>query len=211
MNEIITIIGSSYFNPNSTLLEGLKDCSKGEIGSSHIGEKQNGYAASTCLLSVVCLESYVMRSRYINSASGRDLERMPVNAYIQNLYGDYQYFDKTTELFVVRDVLAHNHLLSMPFDRNKNGEITINGSVRASTGDKKFSNSVDLETERTKIMGLNTNPVKIGYGDASLVLKLVWDNLLFLEKKDRNQCYVSHLSVKHKGERMLFGDLVKAL
>lgn len=208
MNEIVTIIGSSYFEPISLLLERLRDSYE---NNNSVGVKQNGYAASACLLSVVCLESYVMRCRYINSASGDDLKSTPVNKYIKKLYCDFPHFDKTTELFVIRDVLAHNHLLNLPISRNNEGEFKIEETVRISTGDKKFSDSVHLEKEQTKILGINTNPINIGYKDASIVLKAVWEILLFLENKDKNQCYVSHLWVKHKGTQILFGKLIESL
>jgi hypothetical protein len=63
MNELVTIVGASYFDPIAKLLEELTSYYKGHEGDIQAGSFVNGYAASICLLSVVCLESYVMRAR----------------------------------------------------------------------------------------------------------------------------------------------------
>ncbi len=203
MNEIVTIVGASYFEPIAKLLEELKKHYKGHDGEIQAGTFVNGYATSICLLSVVCLESYVMRARYIHGSSGDDLNRLSVTKYLKKIYDDYPYFDETNEVFVVRDLIAHNHLLKISY----NEDMKKNETVRISSGDKKFSANVCVDTEKTKILGLNTSPILIGYNDAILILKTVWKSLLFLEDKDRNQCYVSHLSVKYQGKHIRFGEI----
>ncbi len=116
MNELVTIVGSSYFDPISTLLEELKKHDNGHLGDVQAGCFVNGYAASICLLSVVCLESYVMRTRYIHGVTDDELNKVAVTKYLKKTYGDYPYFDETNELFVVRDLLAHNHLLKISYN-----------------------------------------------------------------------------------------------
>jgi hypothetical protein len=197
MNELVTIVGASYFEPIANLLEKLEKHYKGHEGEIQAGTFENGYAASICLLSVVCLESYTMRARYIHGASGDELNKLPVTKYLNKIYQDYPYFDEANEVFVVRDLLAHNHLLKVTYDTGDTVGMKKTGSVRISSGDKKFSANVCTDTEKTMVLGLNTSPILIGYKDAIIILKTVWENLLFLESKDRNQCYVSHLHVKH--------------
>lgn len=207
MNELVTIVGASYFDPISKLLEELEKHYKGHEGEIQAGSFVNGYAASICLLSVVCLESYTMRARYINGATGDELNKLPVTKYLKKIYDDYSYFDETNEVFVVRDLLAHNHLLKVSYDSDEAGGMKKKGLVRISSGDKKFSANVCIDTEKTIILGLNTSPILIGYNDALIILKTVWKNLLFLENKDRNQCYVSHLHVKYQGKHVRFGEI----
>jgi hypothetical protein len=79
------------------------------------------------------------------------------------------------------------------------------------SGDNKYSLHVDLSTHKTKLLQLNAVPIKIDRSDASKLLKVVWNALLFLEDQDRNQCYVSHLSVSFAGKLMLFGHVVNCL
>jgi len=55
-----------------------------------------------------------MRARYIHGATGKDLNRTPVPEYLRKKYtDDYPYFDETNEVFVVRDLIAHNHLVKL--------------------------------------------------------------------------------------------------
>tara|TARA_X000000950_G_C13704194_1_gene573411 strand:+ start:41 stop:496 length:456 start_codon:yes stop_codon:yes gene_type:complete len=151
-----------------------------------------------------------MRTRYIHKAAGNDLNRVSVVNFIRKKYSDYNLEDITNEIFVVRDLIAHNHLLKTSYRLEDYGMEKI-GVERVSSGDGKFSANVNKGTETTKILELNTNPIRIGYTDAVAVLKTAWENLIFLENKDRNQCYVSHLHVKHQGQHILIGKLIDQL
>jgi hypothetical protein len=111
--------------------------------------------------------------RYIHECSGDDLNKLPVTKYLKKIYDEYPYFDETNEVFVVRDLLAHNHLLKVSFDYDDEG-MKKNQTVRISSGDKKFSANVCADTGKTLILGLNTSPILIGYNDALLILKTVW-------------------------------------
>lgn len=208
--ELVSIVGSSYFDPISVLLEKLKKNYNGVDGKISSGVTINGYACSICLLSVVCLESYVMRARYIHNAAGDDLNRVSVVKFISKKYSSYNLADKTNEVFVLRDLIAHNHLLKTSYILEDYGLKKI-GVNRVSSGDGKFSANVNKSTEKTNILGLNTNPIMIGYKDAVAVLKTAWENLKFLENEDIQQCYVSHLHVKHEGQHILFGKLIDQL
>jgi hypothetical protein len=158
MSELVTIVGASYFEPISKLFEELERHYKGREGEIQAGSFVNGYAASICLLSVVCLESYTMRARYIHGATGDELNRLPVTKYLIKIYEDYPYLDETNEVFVVRDLLAHNHLLKVSYDTNETVGKKKKELVRISTGDKKFSANVCSETEKTNILGLKYKP-----------------------------------------------------
>ena len=79
---------------------------------------------------------------------------------------------------------------------------------KRSSGDTKYQQYVDKRTNVTTTLGLNGNPIKVGSAEAYTVLKTVWNVLLFLENKNRQQCYVSHLSVKHKRKHMKFGEVI---
>ena len=77
-----------------------------------------------------------------------------------------------------------------------------------SSGDNKYQQYVDSSSNLTRNLRLNISPIKVGVSDAKMVLKTVWNILLFLENKNRNQCYVSHLSVKHRGKLVKFGEVI---
>jgi len=208
MNKTIFILGSSYFDTISILIERIEGCKTASEKPSGVGNKENGYAASICLLGIVCLESYVMRTRYIHGATGDRLNRHSVPKFLRDTYATYPYYEETNELFVVRDLLAHNHLVEESYVYDKNMIKKNHGSVRVSSGDKKFAANVSSDLTKTKKLNLNTIPIGVGFSDAMLVLQMMWKILLFLEKKNRSQCYVSHLSVLHKGKYIKMGELI---
>jgi len=207
-HEIVTIIGSSYFEAISALLEKLERHESRASSGFQAGYYENGFAASICILSVVALESYVMRARYINNAEGRDLDRMAVSDYLKRIYQDFPYGDEIKEVFVVRDLLAHNHLWEVELELHEAEGMKEKNIKRRSSGDKKYVFCVENDTAKTKVLGLNANPIKVDAEDARTTLKVMWRTLLFLEEKNRNQCYVSHLHVTHKGRQVQMGRLV---
>ena len=75
-------------------------------------------------------------------------------------------------------------------------------------GDKKYSARVNPNTRRTKALGLSVVPTRVDRRDTKRVFGTVWKTLLFLESKNRNQCYVSHVHIRFRGKTVLFGDLI---
>lgn len=206
--KLITIVGSSYFEPISLLLEELEKHDKGSSNEVQSGYYVNGFASSVCILSVVCLESYVMRVRYINNASQKDIDRTPVPVYLKTLYQDFPYEDELNEIHIVRDVLAHNHLWEVDYSWDDEKGMVHDASTKRSSGDKKYNQYVNTSTNITTKLSLNVSPIKINKSDAITIIQTVWNILLFLENKDRNLCYVSHLTAKHKNKMLKFGEII---
>jgi hypothetical protein len=206
-NDLVTIVGSSYFEPISILLEELEKHDKGQSNEVQSGHYVNGFSSSICILSVICLESYVMKVRYINKATQPDIDKTSVPIYLKKLYPDFPYEQELNEVHVVRDILAHNHLWEVSFTWEEKG-MAPNTIRKRSSGDKKYNQYVDGSTNKTSKLGLNVSPIKIGASDAKTVIQTVWRILVFLENKNRNQCYVSHLSVMHKQKMMRFGEII---
>lgn len=198
----VSIVGSTLFDPTSLLIEKLIESKKSK--QYLVG----GLSVSICLLSVASLESYVMRSRYINKAKKNDLNRLHSSKYIKKIYPDFHLEVEMVEIFIVRDILTHNHLWETLYDNNTGESI----SEKLSNGDEKYKKNVDIDDKKTKILKLNVDPSKVTYSDAKSVLSVVWKILLFLEKKDRNQCYVSNNTyVDYQGKQILFSDIIKKL
>jgi hypothetical protein len=209
MNDsMVTIVGSSYFEPISVLLEKLKKYDTGKSGEVQSGYYVNGYACSICLLAVVCLESYVMRVRFINKATQTQIDKTSIPEYLAKLYPAFPLKEEVVEIFILRDLIAHNHLWEIYFLWDDEKGIMPQSIHRRSSGDKKYMNSVDTANNKTKKLGLNISPIKIDVSDATKVLHTMWETMIFLEKKNRSQCYVSHLNVKHNGKRMKFAEVI---
>jgi hypothetical protein len=205
-DQLVTIVGSSYFQPITDLLARLIGQPKPASSEVQTSSHENGYCASLVLLLVTMLESYVMRVRYINR--GRfPIERISVSDYLRQLYPDYQRCRELTEIFVVRDVIAHNHLWEIDFAWSEESVMTLLQAEKESTaGDKEYKKVVNKQM-RTNTLDLNILPTKVDRTNVFKVFDVVWETLIFLESKNRNQCYVSHLYVKFNGQTRLFGEL----
>ena len=207
IDQLVTIIGSSYFQPVADLLSQLLRRPRPKPNEVQAGYYENGYCASMILLLVTMLESYVMRVRYINREA-LPIQKMPLAKYLTKLYPDYEQPEELTEVLVVRDVIAHNHLWEMDVSWPDDDLMILDRAQKEDTeGDNKYRSVVNTETRRTKLLELNVIPTRVGRSDLLKVFDLVWETLLFLEIKDRNQCYVSHIHVRFNGQSRLFGEL----
>ena len=209
--QLVTIIGSDYFQPIADLLDKLLSLSNQDTNEVKVSGREVGYSASVIVLLAVLLESYAMRVRYINRTT-LPIKRISVPRYLKSLYSDFDMTDEVTEVFIVRDVIVHNHLWEIDFTWEDESVMKlVKAEKEASSGDCKYHDHVDVSSRKTKTLGLNVVPVKVGKRDVYEVFQIVWKTLLFLENKDRNQCYVSHLYVKYRGNAAKFGELLKEL
>lgn len=208
---MVTIIGSAYFQPIADLLDKLLSLPNQDPNEVKVSNREVGYSVSVIALLVVLLESYAMRVRYINRTTVL-IKRISVPLYLKSLYSDFDMADEVTEVFVVRDVIVHNHLWEIDFTFEDESVLKLlKAEKEARSGDPKYNDHVDVSSRKTKRLGLNVVPVKIGKRDVYEIFQTVWKTLLFLENKERNQCYVSHLYVKYRGKTAKFGELLKEL
>jgi len=208
IDQIVTIIGDSFIEPICTLLEKIENYvqpNESPIGS---GYYVNGYSVSICLLSVACLESYAMRVRYLKKAKGFDLNKSSVGKYFSKVFDNFLYDDEINEIFILRDIITHNHLWEFDLYRDENGIKALKEDGKSS-GDSKYLNYVDLDSKTTKKLGLTIIPTHVGKRELIVVLKTVWKILLFLENDDSNQCSVSHMYHKYKGRMRGFGEIIE--
>ncbi len=90
--------------------------------------------------------------------------------------------------------------------------MVLHGAARhPAFGDEKYAARVNPATRRTKALGLSVVPTRINRTDARKVSETLWKTLLFLEQKNRNQCYVPHIRIQFRGKTRLFGDLLDEL
>jgi hypothetical protein len=147
IDNLITVVGGAYFQPIADLVVRLQTLSPvASPNEIHVSPRENGYAAAICLLSVVALESFLMRVRYF-----KHKEPKP-NALImfQNLYATYPRKDDVAEAFVVRDLLAHNHLWEVTYTWEEEGNsVQLLEALHSFGGDSKYKDYVDSADGRT--------------------------------------------------------------
>lgn len=208
-DRIVTIIGSWYFEPIAQLYAEMESSCSVQPGAVQANVRENGYAASICLLTVACLESYAMRTWYLHNPDSKDASGQHVVQLLPSLFSDFPYSEELKELYVLRDSLMHNHVWEIQYSDAPDGTATIENVDKKSTGDGKYRSTVDSNLGKTKRLQLNVNPIRVGRDDAARVIITAWRILKYLEVKDHNQCGVSHLQVKYKGDLHAVADLIK--
>lgn len=121
-HNMISIIGDSYFEPICALLEHLQRFDESEANEVQSGFYVNGFSASICLLAAACLESYTMRVRYLKKVGHAEIDKDPVVQYLPKVFSAFPYRKELIEIFIVRDIIIHNHLWEIGIDWSDNGE-----------------------------------------------------------------------------------------
>lgn len=211
-NEIqISILGSAYFQPIADLIDHM--LSHGMLRSNAVqsGYFENGYAASIVLLLVAMFESYVVRARFV--LRPRDVaNRCPVVNVLLRLYPKLPNKKALEDVYVLRDAIFHNHLWEIEYSISKHGHMIYRKAAKdPDSGDRKHAARVNPSTRRTKTLKLHAVPTCIDRQDVKKVFATLWTLLIFLESKNRNQCYVSHVHVKYRRKRILFSELLEDL
>jgi hypothetical protein len=206
--QLISIIGSSYFQPLTDLWLGLVACPLADPNEVQAARSENGYSASLCILAVTCLESYLMRVRFKNHTHRAAREKHPLD-FLKSLYPDFSAQAALTEVFVLRDALVHNHLWSVDYTWDDESPMKLlKASLDSISGDSKFIACVDMLAKTTRLLQLNVMPIRVSRREFAKVVGVVWDTLLFLESKGRDLCYVSHIFVKRDGASVRFEEVV---
>ena len=211
MNDsMVTIIGSSYFEPIALLFAQLDEHTVPTNSGVQTSPRENGHAVSVCILAVACLESFVMRARYINNPGDPKLDKS-VPKFLSSLYSDFPYEVELTELYILRDLLVHNHLWEIEYSWNEEPGLIQRSIDKRTNGDKKYQHHIGQKKQKTNKLGIHVNPVLVGRDDAKTVLCVVWKTLRFLQEKNQNQCGVSHWPVRYKGKGEVLSELMERL
>jgi hypothetical protein len=207
----VSILGSSYFEPIADLLDRWLSRPSHKPNAVQSGYYEHGYAASVILLLVAMLESYVVRVRYIQRPVVPVKLRTAIDVLLY-LYPRLRHRKALTDVYVARDAIFHNHLWEIEYSWGRSPSMILHGAVKdPAFGDTKYSVRVNPNTRRTKALGISVVPTRVDRRDVKKVFQTVWKTLLFLEHRNRNQCYVSHLHVRFRGKSVLFGDLIQYL
>ena len=194
----ISIVASNLVFPIVNLIEALNGVGKHSPNEVQASPLENGYSLASVNLTVLMVESAINRTQYIMNIS----PPQKVLEFIkQELPNDL--FQKSEELFVIRDTIAHNHVWEANTYWDENGKLRfVDAQLIKGYGDKKFRKVVDNKTRKTKLLELNVFPNRFCRSDAITVLKAAVEVLSAIEKKDSNYFSVSALIVKYK-ERVI--------
>jgi hypothetical protein len=206
--DYVSIIGISYLYPITSLLQELNSLGRKGPNEVQASPLENGYSAAVIVLVVLLIESAINRSQYVR---GEYPVKKPL-AFVADVYPDSGLLEELRELFVVRDVIAHNHVWDTRFQWDtEKGMRLISARLTEGYGDRKFRHVLDGTGRRTRLLCINLFPTRICYKDVKTVLKVAVEFLLFLENKDRRYVVISVQPVKFDGGLVQFTDLVASL
>jgi len=210
----LSVIGSSFLEPIAALFERLETMESRGPNPVQTSPKENGYAASLIVLSVVMLESLLGKTWYMKrqllkkpDEAKTDTQSGKFNA-LKFIQAEYPHFGEVMfEVFVIRDVIAHGHLWEASvIDDDELGLDLIAADLSEGYGDRKLVQAIDRGSRLTRHLRLNIFPTRIHKADAFTVLARIVDLLEYIENEDRRFVYLSPQVFKYRGQVVEFAQ-----
>ena len=206
----VSIIGDSYLQPAVEMLDRILTSRRSRWRNQiRVNSFECGHAASSCFLVMLCLDSYIVRLAYVNNETKNRRKKLNALEFFEHQYPDYHSIHKLREAFVLRDLLAHNHLWEIESSRNSSGdEIVARATLHPCFGDAKLHASLNQSTRRTKHLHLHAIPTQVGREDAVKIHETVYQALREMEKDDINVCQASNLRVHFRGKNREWHEVI---
>lgn len=187
-STIITVTGSEYLQPVLDLASSLLRNAPRKIIAGRVGGLENGYAISIVLLLVVALESWVGRVSYLQSKllrGGKPKQpKVSVPDYIASLRKSFRLKKSLTDVFVLRDTIAHGHVWELDIsDHETHIQVLHQATLLAGYGDTKHQRTLNQRTRKSSALGLSLVPSAVGTRDVAKVVDVIWRTLDFLAKR----------------------------
>ena len=212
--DYVSVIGSSWIYPIVKLVETLESLKSKGLNNVQASSIENGYSVAIVTLAAFLVESFLNRTRFVLGVAPPSGKRQSALEFFRTQFAASGLGDRLEELFVVRDVTAHNHLWEAQVEWGDTGLEFVSEPTHLGKplyGDNKFDKVLDRATRKTHLLGMNLFPTRICREDAVTALKCACEILLFLETTDHRYCYLSGLPVEFQGEVMQFADLIAQL
>jgi hypothetical protein len=165
--------------------------------SFQVSPWENSHAGAAIVLTAVAIEAYRNRIYYlekekISASVPRDIGKIFArNEKLLDFPGE-KLESIVSEVFIVRDVVVHSHIYELHVALSHKNWDMVNYTQQKLNeyGDSKFERSVNLRTGRTRLMGFDVQPLRIGFEDLFKVL-LVFDLFAGIAEKALGRGYVS--------------------
>ncbi len=186
--KIITVVSANYVEllVLDLLEKAFQVYRKRNFQDKHfqVSVLENTYATSAVVLTVLGIEAYRNRIFYLEKKKrvGRDvaedLAKIIDKKTTKFPKGQFQAI--LDEIFVIRDVIVHNHIYKVTVFYDKDwGILGHRQRLLKGYGNVRFKNSVNQKTRKTKVLKLNVQPSKIGFEEVYTLLA-VFDLLVGL-------------------------------
>lgn len=208
--EIISCIGIGFIEPILTLYK--ESISHNYSGGSKVkvSLRENGYSVSIITLAILTVESALNRIRYLEKSNENNLE------FFKNKFNNQKLYDKLVEIYVIRDLVVHNHIwrIRYTFDEDYNETKIYQkllegyGNKRGRSGDWKYNNYVNKRTKKTKNLKLNVNPIKLGTIDVKIVLNVIKELFEFFDSRNLSYFAMKNHDFEFNGDFKKFSEIV---
>ncbi len=211
--EIISCIGISYIEPILTLYEELISHNYSGNSKIKVSTRENGYSVSIISLSILTVESALNRIRYLEKSRESNLK------FFQIKFNNSSLYDKLVEIYVIRDLIVHNHIwkIRYTFDQNYNETKIYQkllegyGNKRGRQGDWKYNTYVNKRTKKTKNLKLNVNPIKLGITDVKIVLNVLKELFEFFDSENPSYFALENYHFKFNNEFKKFSEIINEI
>ena len=204
--DVVSIIGGSYLHPIARLFEALTSLSLGPVAEGAT-VLENGYSVAILTLSVLFAESYLRRACYVRG----DPAYRSALSYARREFSDYSRLDCLEEIFVARDIVAHNHLWGSLVEWDDDGNMHTSDTKHLAGGDPKFERVANTATLRTRRLDLRLVPTSVCHVDAAVVFAEAARFVIHLESIDRRYAYLSEQILKYRGKALRFPEFLSQL
>lgn len=176
--KVVTVVATQYVQTivPDLLSKSFEAYKQRDFNSRNfqVSTTENTNATAAIVLGVLSIEAYRNRIFYLEKERvgrnvAQDLSRI-INEK-GSRFPKQKFQDILTEVFVIRDVIAHNHIYEVKVSHNKDYEMLGHRQkLLEGYGDKKFLTSLNLRTRKTKLLKFNIQPAKIGFEDLYTLL-----------------------------------------
>lgn len=203
----ISFIGGNLLQPIATLLAEMERQEPKGPNDVQASQRENGFSSAIIVLTVIMLESAINRIQYDPNKT----KLKPPLKFIQNQYPNLAFNNELEELFVIRDIIAHNHFWEAQIYWDEDYKMKLGKADLKFGGDKKFMRVLDQITRKTKILGLNVFPNRICRSDVKGVLCVAIEFLKYLDNNDARAIRYSDFFVFYNRIPIHFVDILKSL
>lgn len=209
-HEYVSVIGVAMVTPLLHLLEHLDGLEAAPPNEVQAGNPENGLAVGVVTLAAMMSESALNRTRYVRKDDPRG---KPSADYFNSVVGDGGLAADLEEVFVLRDVIAHNHVWEAFVGPGPDGRLKFWGApaLPPGYGDKKFRKVLDPKSRVTRRLSLNLFPPRIDRQDAYLVVKTVAKCLRALEAKKHEYFSIQDIHFEFRRRDLTFYEIADSL
>ena len=210
ISDVITVVGSAYFQPIADLIETLLSRPAPAAYPAGTSGRENGYSASIIVLLVALLESYTARLRFTRNG---DLETAgkATPELLAEYFPDLPKREELVEVFLLRNLVVHNHIWHLDVsDFEAAGACTL--ATPKELGfqtNKHYDAVVDVAGRRTRKLGLHASPTSVDRSDAKVVFEVVWNTLTFMKSKSVSDTPLAVCKVGYAGKFRQFDELIQ--